>query len=262
MTRGALDRRHIIGELGMAISARDDALHGTAHVTPQMHVPGTSLLRMSILAAFTDLLAGLLAGRTIGPRVPVTLDLTVDLYRPATGVHRVDAVGRPLKQGRTIFVAGVDFVSVDGNGDAEPLATATATFMPVPDESLRLPESALLLDPTRNEHMQLEQPFAERAGCVRQEPGVAVLVRSDDGLNSSNTINGGLIALVVEEAALSAAPGTTLSSLAMRYLRPARVGPLAAQATVNGDVARVDVRDSGSDDRLTVTSVTRTFCER
>jgi len=107
--------------------------------------------------------------------------------------------------------------------------------------------------------MRLEQPFAERAGCVRQEPGVAVLARSDDGLNSSNTINGGLIALVVEEAVLSAAPRSTLASLAMRYVRPARVGPLIARAASNGEVARVDVHDSGSDGRLTVTSVTRTF---
>ena len=153
-----------------------------------------------------------------------------------------------------MFVAAVDFTA-----DGVPAATATATFMPVPDESLRLPESALLLERTRDETMRLTQPFAERAGCVRQEPGVALLVRSDDGLNSSNTINGGLIALVVEEAALSCAPGTTLASLAMRYLRPARVGPLVATATGHGGVARVDVRDSGSEDRLTVTATTRTF---
>jgi acyl-coenzyme A thioesterase PaaI-like protein len=166
----------------------------------------------------------------------------------------VEGVGRPVKAGRAVFVAGVDFTA-----DGRPLATATASFMPVPDESLRLPDSALLLDRTRDKGMRLDQPFADRAGCVRQEPGVAMLVRSEDGLNSSNTINGGLIALVVEEAALSAAPGTTVTSLAMRYLRPARVGPLVATATSHGGVARVDVRDSGSDDRLTVTATTRTF---
>ena len=255
MTRGDLDRRHIVGELGMAISVAGDTLHGAASVTPEMFVPDTTALRTSILAAFTDLLAGLLAGRAIGPRVPVTLDLAIDLHRRLDGVTRVEAVGQPIKAGRTVFVAGADFTA-----DGQPLATATATFMPVPDESLRLPGSALLLDRTRAEPMRLSQPFAERAGCVRTEPGSALLVRSDDGLNSSNTINGGLIALVVEEAALSAAPaGATLASLSMRYLRPARVGPLAARANVDGTVARVDVRDSGSDDRLIATSVTRTF---
>jgi acyl-coenzyme A thioesterase PaaI-like protein len=254
VTRGGLDRRHIVGELGMAISLTGEALHGRVDVTPEMLVPDTSCLRTSILAAFTDLLAGLLAGRAIGPRVPVTLDLAIDLYQPAVGIEQVEGVGRPVKAGRAVFVAGVDFTA-----DGRPLATATASFMPVPDESLRLPDSALLLDRTRDEGMRLDQPFADRAGCVRQEPGVAMLVRSEDGLNSSNTINGGLIALVVEEAALSAAPGTTVASLAMRYLRPARVGPLVATATSHGGVARFDVRDSGSNDRLTVTATTRTF---
>lgn len=241
----------------MAISVVDDSLHGCADITPQMHVPGTTCLRTSILAAFTDLLAGLSAGRVMGPRVPVTLDLAVDLYRPAVDVTRVKAVGRPVKAGRTVFVAAVDFT-----GDGAPLATATATFMPVPDESLRLPESALLLERTQHDMVPLEQPFAERAGCVRQQPGVALLARSDDGLNSSNTINGGLIALVVEEAALSASPGTSLSSLSMRHLRPARVGPLVATATHAGALARIDVRDTGSDDRLTVTATARTFDQR
>jgi len=254
VTRGSLDRRHIVGELGMAISAKGEALHGSAVITPEMHLPGTSVLRTSILAAFTDLLAGLLAGRLFGPRVPVTLDLAIDLFQPADRVGHVTGIGRPVKSGRTVFVAGVDF-TVDG----EPLATATASFMPVPDESLRLPESALLLERTQDETMRLERPFADRAGCVRQGPGVALLVRSDDGLNSSNTINGGLIALVVEEAALSAGGGATLASLAMRYLRPARVGPLVATAVTEGAVASVEVRDSGSDDRLTTLATTRSF---
>src|SRR3954447_14807261 len=114
----------------MAISVAGDALHGRVEVTPEMFVPGTPCLRTSILASFTDLLAGLLAGRVIGPRVPVTLDLAIDLFQPAVEVTRVQGVGRPLKRGRTVFVASVDFAAA-----GDPLATATATFMPVPDES-------------------------------------------------------------------------------------------------------------------------------
>ena len=45
---------------------------------------------------------------------------------------------------------------------------------------------------------------------------MAVLPRSEDGLNSSNTVYGGLIALAVEEAVLSLADGQTLCSLALR----------------------------------------------
>src|SRR3954471_23817936 len=107
----------------MAISVAGDALHGRVEVTPEMFVPGTSCLRTSILAAFTDLLAGLLSGRAIGPRVPVTLDLALDLYRPAVGVTQIEGIGHPVKAGRSVFVAGVEFVA-----DGQPLATATASF--------------------------------------------------------------------------------------------------------------------------------------
>ena len=88
---------------------------------------------------------------------------------------------------------------------------------------------------------------------------MAVLPRSDDGLNSANTVNGGLIALAIEEAVLSATPQTTLSSMALRYLRPVRLGPAIATAKVRNGLGQVEVRDAGSDDRLAVYAVTRTW---
>ena len=88
---------------------------------------------------------------------------------------------------------------------------------------------------------------------------MAVLPRSDDGLNSSNTVNGGLIALVAEEAALSLSPGATLSSLSLRYLRPVRVGPAVATAHARSGLGQIEVRDAGSDDRLSVLATARYF---
>lgn len=199
---------HIVTELGMAIQLAGEELHGTALVVPEMYVPETECARTSIIATWTDLLAGLLVGEVLAPRVPVTLELAVDLYTEPVGCGRLHAVGRILKAGRSVVVAGVDFTAED------------------------------------------------------DEPGVAVLARADDGLNASNTINGGLIALAVEEAALSRAPGATLSSLAMRYLRPARIGPVVATAARYGELARVQVRDAGNDDRLAVVATTRTFPTR
>ncbi len=87
---------------------------------------------------------------------------------------------------------------------------------------------------------------------------MAVLHRSEDGLNSSKTMNGGLMSVAVEEAVLSATPGAVVSSLAMRYLRPVRVGPAVATAQVYDELGRVEVRDGGSDDRLAVYAITRT----
>lgn len=67
----------------------------------------------------------------------------------------------------------------------------------------------------------------------------------------------GLIALVAGEAALSLTPGATLSSMALRFLRPVRVGPAVATAQVRAGLGRVEVRDAGGDDRRAVIVTTR-----
>ena len=191
----------------------------------------------------------------LAPRVPVTIELDTHLYREPRDCTSVTAVGRMLKAGTSIAVVTVDLCA-----DGEPLGVGTASFMAAPDATLTLPASATnLSERYPRVRPRLAQPFAERAGCERREPGVAVLSRTEGGMNSSNTINGGLIALVAEEAVLSAAPGTTLSSLAMRYLRPVRLGPAVGTAIVRGDVGHVEVRDAGSDDRLAVAATTRQF---
>ncbi|RAY16983.1 PaaI family thioesterase [Actinomadura craniellae] len=250
-------RTHIVSELGMAVRLVGDELHGSAPVVPEMYVPGTGFVRTSILATWADVLAGMLIGGLLAPRVPVTLELAVDLYGEPPACASLHGVGRIIKAGRSVAVASVDFTTDGG----EPVAMGTASFMAAPDVTLTLPPLATTLA-GRHAGGPLTAPFAERAGCERREPGVAVLARSDDALNASHTIQGGLIALAAEEAVLSRAPGTTLASLAMRYLRPARVGPLVATAAVHGDLARVDVRDAGSDGRLTVSATTRTFPPR
>jgi acyl-coenzyme A thioesterase PaaI-like protein len=245
--------RHVLTELGFATRRVGDELHGTASITPQMHVPGASHLRTSILATWADNLAGLLAAYAIAPRVPVTLELDVHLYRPAPAGGLVRGIGRTVKAGRSVFVASVEFTTERG----DPVAIAAASFMSAPDPAAKLP-AALSVDAPPSQ-ARLAVPLAERAGCERRGPGVAVLPRSEDGLNSSNTVNGGLIALAAEEAVLSLAPGDTLCSLGLRYLQAVRVGPLVATARLYDGLGQVELRDAGSDDRLSVMATARTF---
>ena len=256
MTTGTdpVDRSHVVAELGLSVRLDGDGLAGDALVYPEMHVPGTDVLRISVLAAWADMLTGLLTGTSLAPRVPVTLDLSIDLPQPVRGTPAIVGSSRLLKAGRSVVVLEVTFVLAGGT---DPVAVGTASFMPSPDTSLSLPawrDSPSLLDRPKD---RLTAPFAERAGCERRDDGVAELPRREDALNASNTINGGLIALLMEEAALSAAPGSVLSSLALRYLRPARVGPLVATATRHGDVLVVAAHDTGADDRLVATATAR-----
>ena len=75
-------RHHLLAELGFTSRLVDDELHATGAITPPMHVPGTSRLRISILACWADMVGGMLTMRAIAPRAPVTLELDVHLYRP------------------------------------------------------------------------------------------------------------------------------------------------------------------------------------
>ena len=246
--------RHVIRDLGWATKRSGDELHGSAPIAGEMQVPGTGQLRTSILATWADTLAGLLVVEAISPRVPVTLELDVHLFGPAPGAGVVQGVGRIVKSGRSVTVAQVDFT----DGDGKPVGFAAASFMAAPDQNLvfTAPSS---VDQALPGGSRLSAPFAERAGCERRGPGVAVLTHSAEALNASQTMNGGLIALAVEEAALSLSPGKTLASLGLRYLQPVRVGPAIAEAEVRSGLGRTYVRDGGNEGRLCVLATSRTF---
>lgn len=245
--------RHILSELGFGVRPSGDGLSGLAQIIPPMHVPGTEIMRTSILAVWADMLAGLLAAKNMDGRVPVTLELDIHLFRPAPSSGVVRAEGRPVKKGRTVFVASVDFT--DDSGDA--FGFGSASFMAVPDPSLRLPDTLSFDMPPPMQTLSV--PLAERARCQRLEPGVVLLERSEDGLNSSNTVNGGLLALAVEEAAVSQSPGRTLCVLDVRYLQPVRNGPALATARTRDGLAQVELRDRGSHDRLAALATARLF---
>ena len=127
-------RAHVLQELGFAMRPDGDALHGSAEVTPFMHVPGTDCLRASILASWSDMLCGLLSMRAFD-RVSVTLDLDVHLYRPAPGSGTVTATARAVKAGRAVFVGEVEFADAGG----EPFGFSAGSFMAAPDATLGAP---------------------------------------------------------------------------------------------------------------------------
>jgi acyl-coenzyme A thioesterase PaaI-like protein len=254
--RHTIPQRHILTELGYDVVRAGDELHGVAEVVPEMFVPGTDAIRTSILATWTDTTCGLLAIDVVGPRVPVTLELDVHLYEPPHEHDRIHAVGRLLKAGRSVVVLTVDFIG----GDGRPLAVGTGSFMASPNPDVRvLGSTDEMLEARLHMGTRLSMPLAERAGCRRIAPGVAEQPKTEEGLNSSKTLNGGLIALAIEEAALSLTPDATLSSLAMRYLQPVRIGPALATAQVRAGLGRIEVRDTGNDDRLCVAATTRIF---
>lgn len=247
---------HIMLELGFSVAFAGPEVHVTAEVVPEMNVPGTDILRASIVATWADVAAGYVAMGLFDPGVPVTLDLDVHLHAPIADCGEIRLVAVAQKSGRSVSVLRVSIA--DGGG--APLGFGHATFMASPNPNLRMPtivrDDGLLM----SHAPRLSIPYAERAGCDRTEPGTAAIPLRPEGLNASGTLNGGLLALAVEEAALSTSPaGTTLSTMSMRYAQPVRVGPAVAIAQVHGDLAEVTVRDAGREDRLAVIATTRAF---
>ena len=247
---------HILHELGFAVSRSGEGeLSGTAAIVPTLFVPDTTVLRASVVAIWADTLAGLLAVDVVQPRVPVTLQLDVNFFEPRADLDRIHAGTRRLKQGRSVFVAAIDFT--DSHGDV--FAAATGTFMVAPDPNVTFSAGPDIVGRMDVPGGPLRVPLADRAGCEHRGPGVVALARTDEGTNASSTLNGGLLALAVEEAALSAGDGTPLAMIAMRYLRPVRVGPAIATASVRAGLGTVEVRDEGRDQGVSVFATTRTF---
>ena len=212
-----------------------------------MRVPGTDCLRASILASWADMLCGLLSMRAFAGRVSVTLELDVHLYRPAPGSGTVTAVGRQVKAGRSVFVGEVEFADARG----EAFGFSAASFMVAPDTTLRPPRLSSLEIPPQD--ARLSMPLAERADCKRQAPGVAVLHKSEDGLNSAKTVHGGLIALAAEEAVLSLDPGdfAVVAGAALPAAGAGRAGrrdrPGAGRARAGGAARLRQRRPAGGD---------------
>ena len=89
------------------------------------------------------------------------------------------------------------------------------------------------------------------------EAGIALIPNGPDARNAVNTLAGGLIALVAEEAALSLTSGETLALIHLDYLQAVRIGPAVARARIHNGVGRFDVRDAGKDARLVAVATTR-----
>lgn len=232
----------IIAEMGLVTEEAGDRLRGDAHVVPELFMPGTGAVRTSVLATWADVLAGLLTTTTITPRIPVTLDLELQVHRPATSGRDILGEAVVVKAGRSVAVCEVRFHE---RGDDRPFAVSHTSFMASPNPDHVQPGGGF--DRSMQERCRLSLPLDERIGSKVLAPGRVEVPKRPDGLNAAGGIQGGLVAFAVEEAAASCAEvPVVLSSLSLRYLRPFAVGPAVAEAEAFGDLAVVRVTDAGT----------------
>lgn len=257
----------IFREFGLALESDGDDLIGRAEVVPNMLVPGSDILRLSVLAVWADTIIGLLAMQSIAPRVPTTLELDLHVFAPIRQCRSVSMRARLARSGKSVLVFTVDFTDEAGR----PLGFGTSMFMALPDPNISIPPGNWALKRFARSSGELRLPLAERVRCERRAPGVASLPWSPDTQNTARAINGGILAIAIEEAALSittahassAAPSPTkdmqtLSSFVMRYLRSVRTGPAVATATISAGLGQVEVIDASSE-ALCVAATVRLF---
>jgi acyl-coenzyme A thioesterase PaaI-like protein len=255
---------HFTSELGLTFEVNEGRTQGWATVVPELCVPGTDFPRPSVLLTFADIASGMIATELSPERVPVTVDLGVRILAPP-GLGPIELSATMLKTGRSTMVAETTFASPRS---PVPWAVAVATFMASPREVDVFDNSPVRAPRLSRESLPtLPAPLAERVGVRLVAPGHAELEHRHELSNATNTIQGGLIALVAEVASESMAEATDVGrcvvhDLDVRYLRAARVGPAFTVGRLlhhrgHEATARVEVRDRGADDRLVALVTTR-----
>ena len=211
------DPTYYVTQVAFSTLLEGDEIRGHGTVVPEACVPGTEALRTSVILLWADVLAGAAAGLAINPRIPLTLDLEVQVRRPFAPGSEVHAEARIVRAGRSVVVTEATF----GDGtDPEPLAIAVATFVPSPDTSHVFDGGFPI--PVFPDDARLTQPLAERLSCRVLEPGVVEMPRRLDALNAVGAIQGGAVATALEEAAASLLPRAGPPRVAERPLPPPR----------------------------------------
>jgi acyl-coenzyme A thioesterase PaaI-like protein len=274
---------HFLADLGLDAEISDD-LVVKVRTTPSPEVLGADRgMRAGMLATVVDVVGGILGARVLAPDWMATADLALQVVAPAVGPV-VEATGGVVRRGRTTLVmeARIDNIDpahpADRAGHRSPVGFATMTFSVLParaDSPVAIRDSAgTSATPSAFAIAGdgFAQPVAEAVGMrVEDAPSGRVALPIVPYVhNSIGALQGGIIALMAEEAGIQAvashdgADPTRLAvvDLQIAYLALARVGPAATRTNVllgdPGGVgvqggrgeAVVEVVDDGSEGRL------------
>jgi acyl-coenzyme A thioesterase PaaI-like protein len=229
---------------------RDLAADGVVGIDPYLQAEGVPWPNMATLLTLADVLIGRLASRNTAPRISVTADLGVRLFRPVAG-ERVVVSARLRKVGRTMSV-GDATIHLERTG--ELVGTSLGTFLASP----RPGDHALSGFPPERRATRRAGTLREHIGITSPEPGVAELgTLRPDVVNATQSLQGGVAALLGEVATYSAVggldgPAQVVDTLGVHYLAAGRDGPFVATAeplerTAARSSFRVELRDGGRD---------------
>lgn len=241
--------QHVLRDLALSVQAAGEG-HAEARtvLTPALVRDGGPV--PGVLTTVIDALGGHLALYAVAPDWMATSVLT--LHRWGTPTGTITCEGTVLRQGRTNLV-----IEVGAAGDGGPFAASTMSFAILPRRP-GTPTVDLTGAPAA-----LEMAPGGGAGATSLADAVGYVVDPDGSgasvavgpyvRNSFGALNGGVLAGLIEVAAIGA-EGGLVRQLTVHYLRQATAGPVCARRRPLGPVGdlvayRVDVADRGTDDR-------------
>jgi len=263
---------HLLRDLGICIERDADGTRASLEIVPPLCVAGGGV-RAGALATLVDIVAGETAARASSPDWIATSDLVLNLVRPlARG--RVIATPRLLRSGRQTVVIEVELAPGSGGGGAVGRAVLGFAVLPSRGGVQRLdPSSAVPRTDFALPGSGLRAPLADQlqAHVLDASAGVVEMPVTPYVANSLGSVQGGAVATLVElaaETAGAAAGGSDwhTTDLAIHFLALSRNGPLRSTSRVlrlepTAALLRVELRDTGADDRLVcvATATTEAF---
>ncbi|MEQ8840978.1 MAG: PaaI family thioesterase [Acidimicrobiales bacterium] len=219
---------HVLRDLGFV--AHDD--HTRMPVTAGLC--DAHGLRLGALATLVDVSGAGIALRSVAPDWIATADLHIHVIRPVAGGD-VTIRCRPLRLGARSVV--VDAVIHDDDGAV--CATGRMAFARIPGSATRVAVdddgTPRPTGPMMDGGRPILDPVVEMCGMIPVGPGQLRVDKTPYIENSFGTVNGGVLALAAEAAAVSAAGDGWARDLHIHYLEQIGEGPVGVTAEVIRD---------------------------
>jgi uncharacterized protein (TIGR00369 family) len=249
-------------EVGSPGEPADTHVVGEVHDLDHLRGP-IGNVRAGALLTMADTVGGMCSGLAALPGWVVSTNL---MLRTTPAVHRgplaLDA--RILRAGRNAVVTQVE---IRDTGDAGNVIADGVLTSAVLEPAGGPPEFSrpMVLDAPGGTEPVL--PLLEFFGIRSHGDAAVALDITDRVRNPWGILHGGATAVLVDAAAAHAVgEHATTADVVLHFLRPGRVGPAVARASVvgeraDGHVVRVEVVDAGADDRVMAVAVStvRTF---
>lgn len=215
-------------------------------------------VRVGALLTMADTVGGMCAGLSALPGWVVSTNL---MLRTTPGAHRGPFAleARMLRVGRKATVTQVE-IRDRGDGDQLIADGVLTSAVLAPEDGPPDFARPMVLDtpPSTEPPLALLDFFG-----VRPHDATAVALDIVDRVrNPWGILHGGATAVLVDAAAAHAVSGgdATTADVVLHFLRPGRVGPAVARATVlgtrpDGHLVRVEVVDAGTDERVMAVAV-------